>query len=58
MSPTKLKVTSREPVKLRLGDTDTHVRLRWDGKDSLLTAMSRNGSCLQSLPATARRSPR
>lgn len=36
--PMKLKVTSREPVKLRRGDTDTHVRLRWDGKDRLLTA--------------------
>jgi hypothetical protein len=36
--PIKLKVTSREPVKIRLGGTDTHVRLRWDGKDSLLTA--------------------
>jgi hypothetical protein len=35
--PLKLKVTSREPVKIRRGDTDTHVRLRWDGKDRLLT---------------------
>lgn len=37
VDPTKLKVTSREPVKLRLSGSDTHVRLRWDGKDSLLT---------------------
>jgi len=36
--PIKLKVTSREPIKLRRGETDTHVRMRWDGKDSLLTA--------------------
>jgi len=35
--PLKLKVTSREPVKIRRGDADTHVRLRWDGKDCLLT---------------------
>ncbi|MBV8753831.1 MAG: hypothetical protein JO328_13305 [Hyphomicrobiales bacterium] len=35
--PVKIKVTSREPVKIRRGDTDTHVRLRWDGKDRLLT---------------------
>ena len=35
--PLKLKVTSRDPVKIRRGDSDTHVRLRWDGKDSLLT---------------------
>src|SRR5262249_54572674 len=35
--PVKLKVTSREPVKSRRGETDTHVRLGWDGKDRLLT---------------------
>jgi hypothetical protein len=35
--PMKLKVTSREPVRLRRGENDTHVRLRWDGKDCLLT---------------------
>jgi hypothetical protein len=35
--PVKLKVTSREPVKIRRGEIDTHVRLRWDGKDRLLT---------------------
>jgi hypothetical protein len=35
--PTKIKVTSREPVKLRRGDNDIHVRIRWDGKDRLLT---------------------
>ncbi len=36
--PMKLKVSSREPVKIRRGENDTHVRLRWDGKDRLLTA--------------------
>jgi hypothetical protein len=36
--PLKLKVSSREPVKIHRGENDTHVRLRWDGKDSLLTA--------------------
>src|SRR5262249_16538933 len=35
--PFKLKVTSREPVRLRRGEDDIHVRLRWDGKDRLLT---------------------
>lgn len=35
--PVKLKVTSRQPVNIRLGDTDTHIKLRWDGKDKLLT---------------------
>lgn len=35
--PTILKVSSREPIKIRTGSGDTHVRLRWDGKDRLLT---------------------
>ena len=35
--PFNLKVTSRHPAKLRRGEIDTHVRLRWDGKDRLLT---------------------
>jgi hypothetical protein len=35
--PIKLKVTSRQPVAIRRGETDTHVKLRWDGKDRLLT---------------------
>jgi hypothetical protein len=34
--PITLKVTSRQPVAIRRGETDTHVRLRWDGKDRLL----------------------
>jgi hypothetical protein len=36
--PLKLKVTSRQPINIRRGDTATHVRIRWDGKDRLLTA--------------------
>lgn len=35
--PLMLKVTSREPIKLLRGEDDSHVRLRWDGKDRLLT---------------------
>src|SRR5262249_23250143 len=35
--PQKLKITSREPVKGRRGQADTHVRLLWDGKDHLIT---------------------
>jgi hypothetical protein len=33
--PTFLRVTSRQPVPLTPGGADTHVRLRWDGKDEL-----------------------
>ena len=36
--PVKLKVSSREPVKILRSESATHVRLRWDGKDSLLAA--------------------
>jgi hypothetical protein len=36
--PTQLKISSREPVKIRRGETDAHVRLRWDGKDYLVTS--------------------
>ncbi|MGX1348002.1 hypothetical protein AB7M49_001578 [Bradyrhizobium elkanii] len=35
--PIKLKVTSRQPVQIRQGETGTHVRMRWDGKDRLIT---------------------
>lgn len=33
--PTYLKVSTRQPVQLSTGDADTHVRLRWDGRDDL-----------------------
>jgi hypothetical protein len=36
--PTYIKVSSREPIKIHVGGGDRHVRLRWDGKDRLLTA--------------------
>jgi len=34
-NPTFLRVVSRQPVKLAAGGASTHVRLRWDGDDSL-----------------------
>jgi hypothetical protein len=33
--PTFLRVTSRKPVKLYLNGPSAHVKLRWDGQDSL-----------------------
>jgi hypothetical protein len=33
--PSFLKVVSRQPVRLVRGAADTHVRLKWDGEDSL-----------------------
>ncbi len=33
--PTWMRVSSREPIRIKTGETDTHVRLRWDGKDEL-----------------------
>lgn len=33
--PTYLKVSSRQPVRLIAGGPDAHVRMVWDGKDSL-----------------------
>jgi hypothetical protein len=38
--PSFLKVTSRQPVRLVRGAADTHVRLKWDGQDSLATGRS------------------
>ena len=35
--PVKLKVTSRQPVNIRRGEIGTHIKMRWDGKDRLLT---------------------
>ena len=34
--PTFLKVASRQPVKIFAGGASVHVKLRWDGNDSLL----------------------
>src|SRR5690606_31772756 len=36
--PTFLKVSTRQPVRLWLGGADTHVRVRWNGKDDLALA--------------------
>ncbi|MGH7439525.1 MAG: hypothetical protein ACRENE_27875 [Polyangiaceae bacterium] len=36
-TPTFLRVISRQPVKLLSGGPAAHVRLRWDGQDSLAT---------------------
>lgn len=33
--PTYIKITSRQPVRLLAGGPDAHVRIMWDGKDSL-----------------------
>jgi hypothetical protein len=30
--PSELKVSSREPIKIRRGENDTHVGLRWNGR--------------------------
>jgi hypothetical protein len=38
--PTFLKVSTRQPVRLWTGGVDTHVRLRWNGKDDLALAPS------------------
>lgn len=37
--PTWLRLSSREPVKIVLRESDTHVRLRWNGKDELVRSM-------------------
>ena len=34
--PSELRVTSRQPVRLERGGPDKHVRMRWNGKDSLV----------------------
>jgi len=35
--PTFIKVTSRQPIKITVAGPDVHVKLRWDGKDELVT---------------------
>lgn len=39
-NPTFLKVSTRQPVRLWLGGADTHIRVRWNGKDDLALAPS------------------
>ncbi len=38
--PTYIRVSSRQPVRLWTGGADTHVRVRWNGKDDLALAPS------------------
>ncbi len=38
--PTFVKVTSRLPIKIVIGGPDVHVKLRWDGKDELVSGSS------------------
>jgi hypothetical protein len=49
-TPTVLNVVSRQPVKLISGGPSTHVRLRWDGEDRLVSgaqpAWRFQGRCL------------
>ena len=35
VTPTFIRVASRQPIKLVSGGPSTHVRVRWDGEDSL-----------------------
>jgi hypothetical protein len=35
--PTFVKVTSRQPIKIVIDGPDVHVKLRWDGKDDLVS---------------------
>jgi hypothetical protein len=36
--PTKLKITSRQPIKIVVGGPDVHVKLLWDGLDELVNS--------------------
>jgi len=38
--PTFIRVTSRQPIKILLGGPDVHVKMRWDGKDELVSGAS------------------
>jgi hypothetical protein len=38
--PTFIRVSTRQPVRLWTGGADTHVRVRWNGKDDLALAPS------------------
>lgn len=40
ISPTFIKITSHQPVELIPGGPSAHVRLRWDGDDSLVAGSS------------------
>ena len=36
--PTKIKVTSRQPIRIVVAGPDVHVKLRWDGMDELVNS--------------------
>lgn len=36
--PTFIRVTSRQPIKIFVGGADVHVKLRWDGRDELISS--------------------
>jgi hypothetical protein len=38
--PTFIKVASRQPIKIMVPGPDVHVKLRWDGRDDLVTSVS------------------
>jgi hypothetical protein len=38
--PTYVRVTSRQPIRIVIGGPDVHVKLRWDGKDELVSGSS------------------
>jgi hypothetical protein len=38
--PTFLRISTRQPVRLWIGDIDTHVRVRWNGRDDLVLGPS------------------
>jgi hypothetical protein len=62
--PTYLRVATRQPVRLVTGGASTHVRLRWDGQDSLASGSTPDwtftGRCtsLNSFPPITFSSPR
>jgi len=37
--PTFLRVTSHQPIRITLGGPDVHVKLRWDGRDELVSTV-------------------
>jgi hypothetical protein len=36
-NPTFIRITSRQPVRMTIGGPDVHIKMKWDGKDSLVT---------------------
>lgn len=57
-APSELFVTSRQPVKIRRNSSDTHVRLRWNGRDDLLGSDDASWRLSARLIAAGREQPR